>query len=209
MRGSLGAAEADFRGLPRGLGAGALAGSSASTGVCSLGVDAGAERRFERRDAGRQLLEPRDDALARRGRCFGSGAAGVDPFLDPLSDEVARPHAGLAGEVLQRVYPSRIQAERHCALVGRALESRSRGEGPVAAAARLVGTVPAATWLIWAVRSAARLVRTIRAIAAGALARLPVAATLRGTVGSIGPVAIGSVGSAVWAASVETHRFQR
>ena|SRR5688572_24089237 len=111
--------------------------------------------------------------------------------------------------MLQRVDTSRIQAERHGAFVGRALESRSRGEGPVAAAARLVGAIPAASWLVRTVRSAAWLVRTIRAVAAGPLARLPVAATLRGSVGSIGPVAIGSVGSAVGTASVETHRFQR
>jgi hypothetical protein len=110
--------------------------------------------------------------------------------------------------MLQRIDAARVEPDRHGALVGRAIELGSRLVWTLAAAAWLVGTVASWTGLVGPIATTAWLVRPIaaRSLAAGALARLPVAATLRWSVGS---VSVRSIRSAVGTASVEAHRRER
>ncbi|HEX2843930.1 MAG TPA: hypothetical protein VHP64_01650, partial [Candidatus Limnocylindria bacterium] len=138
-------------------------------------------------------------------------ACRIDALLDPPSHQVAGPHPGLAGEMLQRVDAARIEADRHGTLVGRApFEARPRSKRtvtaprlkrrPVAAAARRVGR--AVTWRPIAGRIGAVSTAT------APLARLPVAAWAGTARLTIVAVAIGTVVWAAWAAAaVETHRF--
>jgi hypothetical protein len=121
--------------------------------------------------------------------------------------------------MLERVHTAWIEPDGHRPLVRGTVESGTGRERSVTttwllrpiAAARLVRTV-ATTGLVWPIPTTG-LVRTVATtglvgtVASSAVSRLPIATggTAMWTVGS---VAIGSVGAAVWTALVEAHCFK-
>jgi hypothetical protein len=151
------------------------------------------ERRDTRGELGdlvRQLLRRlgRVDALSRR----------VEPFFDPLADEVSGAHPGLAGQALEHPDATRVEPDRHRPLV----------LGPVELRARLVRPIPTGTWLIGPITT--RGVWT-PAAPGSAVAGLPIAAALgaRRAVRAVAAITIGTL-KTIWpavgaASAVETH----
>ena len=144
---------------------------------CSGSCLQGGQPRLDRRD------QPEHPVAAGRGRTRAS-ARRIDSLLDPLTDQVARPHVGLGGQLLERPDAARVETNRHRTLVEVAVRPRT---------ARRIGR-PIPSRPVALVIATPTLTAPRRA-----------AGARRAIVGSVGT----AIGAAVGTASVETHRFQR